>query len=136
MELQIKIVGCLLILLALLHGFFPKYFNWGQELTTLSLINRQMMYVHMFFIALGVFLSGLLCLTSSDALLHTILGRRISLAFGIFCAVRLYFQFFVYAAKLWKGKMFETTIHILFCLFWAYVSTIFILAYTSPITSS
>lgn len=129
MELQIKIIGGLFILLALLHFFFPEYFNWKKELGSLSLINRQMMYVHMFFIAFGVFLLGLLCLTSSDALLNTTFGRRVSLGLAVFWTVRLYVQLFVYSTKLWKGKALETIIHILFSLFWAYVSTIFILAY-------
>lgn len=129
MALQIKIIGGLLIGLAFLHIFFPRFFKWKGQLATLSLINRQMMYVHMFFIAVFIFLLGLLCLTSSDALLNTSLGRRISLGIGIFWALRLYFQFFVYSAKLWKGKVFETTVHILFSLFWAYFSLIFLLGY-------
>jgi hypothetical protein len=41
----------------------------------------------------------------------------------------LYVQFFVYSTKLWKGKAFETMAHILFSLFWTYVSTVFILVY-------
>ena len=129
MELQIKIIGGLFILLAFLHIFFPKYFNWKQELGSLSLINRQMMYVHTFFIAFGIFLLGLLCLTSSDALLNTTFGRRVSLGIGIFWTVRLYVQFFVFSPDLWKGRAFETMIHILFSLFWAYISTIFVLGY-------
>ena len=127
MLVQLKIIGGLFILLAFLHVFFPKYFAWKQELSPLSLINRQMMYVHLFFIALLVFLLGLLCLTSADALLNTQLGKRISLGLGLFWAIRLYVQFFVYSPKLWKGKRFETSMHILFSLFWAYVSTIFII---------
>ena len=59
MELQLKIIGVLLIALALLHAFFPRYFQWKKELSGLKLINRQMMYVHTFFIALAVFLMGL-----------------------------------------------------------------------------
>jgi hypothetical protein len=129
MELQIKIIGGLFMLLALLHVFFPKYFNWNNELNSLSLMNRQMVQVHLFFIAFGLFLVGLLCLTSSDGLLNTLFGRRVSLGLGIFWAVRLYFQFFVYSGKLWKGKAFETTVHILLSLFWSYVSLVFILGY-------
>ena len=129
MELQIKIIGGLFILLAFLHIFFPKYFHWKQELGSLSLINREMMYVHTFFIAFGIFLMGLLCLTSSDALLNSTFGRRVSLGIGIFWAVRLYVQFFVFSTNLWRGKPFETMIHILFSLFWTYVSIIFVLGY-------
>ena len=129
MELQIKIIGCLFVLLAFLHVFFPKYFNWKEDLGSLSLMNRQMMYVHMFFIAFGVFLLGLLCLTSSHALSNTPFGKRVSLGLGIFWAVRLYVQFFVYSTKLWRGKAFETMVHILFSFFWTYASTIFMLVY-------
>jgi hypothetical protein len=129
MELHLKIAGILLILLGLLHFFFPKYFNWKQELSPLSIINRQMMYVHMFFIAFAVFLTGLLCLTSSNELLNTTLGKRISLGLGMFWIVRLGVQFFGYSSKTWKGKSFETTIHILLSVLWIYLSTVFILTY-------
>jgi hypothetical protein len=129
MELHLKIIGCLLILLALLHFFFPGYFNWKQELSSLSIFNRQMMYVHMYFIAIFVFLVGLLCLTSSNELLTTTLGKRISLGLGIFWTIRLGVQFFGYSSKIWKGRSFETIVHIFFSIFWTYISTIFVLAY-------
>ena len=129
MELHFKIIGVLLILLGLLHFVFPKYFSWKQQLSSLSIINRQIMYVHSFFIALVVFLIGLLCLTSSDELLRTALGKRICLGIGIFWIARLYVQFFGYSPKIWKGKSFETTVHILFSIFWAYLSVIFIMTY-------
>jgi hypothetical protein len=45
-----------------------------------------MMYVHSFFIAFGVFLAGLLCLTSSHELPGTTLGKKISLGLGVFWA--------------------------------------------------
>jgi len=129
MELHLKIIGCFLISLALLHFFFPRYFNWKQELTSLSIINRQMMYVHSFFIALVIFLMGLLCITSSNDLLHTSLGKRVSLGLGIFWAMRLIIQLFVYSPKNWKGKTFETIIHSLFVVLWTYLSIVFILTY-------
>ena len=129
MELHLKIIGGLFIVLALSHFFFPDYFNWKQELAYLSMINRQMAYVHLFFIALAVFLVGLLCLVSSNELLNTPLGKRISLGLGLFWTVRLYFQFFVYSSKLWKGKAFETSVHVLFSMFWTYAGIVFILAY-------
>jgi len=129
MELHIKIIGALLIVLALVHISFPKKFNWKQELSSLSIMNRQIMYVHSFFIAFMIFLMGVLCLTSANELLHTTLGKRISLGLGIYWATRLFFQFFIYSSKVWKGKTFETAIHILFSIFWTYLSIVFILAY-------
>lgn len=96
---------------------------------TLSLLNRQMMYVHLFFIGFVVFLNGLLCLTSSEEMLTTALGKRISLGIGIFWAMRLYVQFFGYSSQLWKGKVFETIIHILFTGLWTYLSAVFLLVW-------
>lgn len=126
METQLKIIGILLMILALIHIIFPKYFNWKEELKPLSLMNRQMMTVHTFFIALVVFLMGLLCLTSAADLAQTKLGKTISFGLGVFWTTRLFFQFFIYSPKLWKGKIFETIIHILFSLLWIYLSVVFL----------
>ena len=126
MELHFKIIGVLLIGLAMIHIPFPKRFNWDVELKSLSLLNRQMMKVHTFFIALTVFLMGVLCLTSANELIETPLGKRISLGLGVFWAVRLFIQFFGYSTELWKGKAFETTMHVVFSLLWVYLSGIFL----------
>lgn len=129
MELHLKIIGMLLIVLAFIHAIFPKYFKWEQELTSLSIINRQLMYVHSFFIALMVLLMGVLCLTSATELIETTFGKRISLGLAIFWIIRLFTQFFGYSKKIWKGKTFETSIHILFSALWIYLSVIFCLAH-------
>jgi hypothetical protein len=129
MELHLKIIGILLVLLSLLHAIFPRYFKWKSELNSISDINRQMMYVHAFFIAFLVFLMGLLCLTSSAELITTTFGKRISMGLGIFWLTRLFIQFFGYSSLLWKGKTFETTVHVLFTALWTYLSTVFLLIY-------
>ena len=126
MKTQFNVIGILLIVLACIHIFFPKYFNWKEELKSLSLINRQMMTVHTFFIALTVSLMGVLCLTSASGLIETELGKKISFGLGLFWAIRLFFQFFVYSPKLWKGKKFETIMHFSFAFLWAYLSFVFI----------
>jgi len=131
MELHLKIIGFCLIALGLVHAIFPRQFNWKQELSSLSVMNREMMYVHTFFIAFTLFLAGLLCLTSATDLVSTTLGKRISFGLGIFCTVRLLVQFFGYSSKTWRGKSLETKIHILFSMFWAYLSAVFILIYLS-----
>ncbi len=126
MEIHLKIIGCVLIVLALIHTIFPKYFHWDKELKMLSLINQQMMKIHTFFIAFTVFLIGILCLTSSSELIQTSLGRKISLGLGVFWSIRLIIQFFGYSPLLWKGKTFETLVHIAFSLLWAYLSITFV----------
>ena len=129
MELQLKIIGLVLIGLAIVHIIFPTYFNWKKELKSLSLINIQMMYVHTFFVAFMVFLMGLLCFFCAYDIIHTRLGRQLSLGLFIFWGLRLVFQFFVYSPKLWRGKRFETIMHIVFSILWIYLTVIFLLIY-------
>lgn len=131
MELHLKIIGSCLIVLGLVHAIFPRQFNWKQELSSLSIVNKEMMYVHTFFIAFTLFLVGLLCLTSSTDLISTTFGKRVSLGLGIFFLLRLLVQFFGYSSKTWKGKTLETTVHILFSIFWTYVTAIFFLIYSA-----
>lgn len=127
--INLKIIGVLLMLLATLHLVFPKYFNWKKELGMLSLINRQMMYIHTFFIGLIVLLMGILCFALPEELVSTPFGKKISFGIGIFWTARLYFQFFGYSSMIWKGKTFETIIHVLFTLLWIYLSVIFLYIY-------
>jgi len=129
LDIQIRIVGILLVLLSFLHIVFPRYFNWKEELKSLSLMNRQMMKTHTFFIAFTVFLMGSLCFTSSKDLIETNLGNTISLGFAFFWSIRLLLQFFGYSSELWKGKTFETIVHIFFSCFWLYLSVLFWLSY-------
>jgi hypothetical protein len=129
MEFHLHLIGILLITLALLHTVFPKYLKWKHDLSALNPVNRQIMYVHSFFIALMVALIGLLCLTSSHELLYTPLGKKIALGLALFWSVRWFVQFFGYSSKLWKGKRFETTVHVLLALFWTYLAIVFICTY-------
>ena len=125
MQLQLEVTGALLVLLALLHAGFGWYFDWRREFASVSLLNRQMMHVHTFFVAFTVGLMGLLCLTSAVELIGTPLGRWVSLGLGVFWLARLLIQFFGYSASLWRGKRFETIVHVLFSLFWAYLTVLF-----------
>lgn len=127
MESHLKVIGVIFILLSLIHIIFPKYFHWKKELSSLSLINKQMMIIHTFFIALIVLLMGILCLTSSSEIVETTLGKKLALGLGVFWGIRLIIQFFGYSSLLWKGKIFETTIHIVFTMLWTYLTVIFFL---------
>lgn len=125
MELHLKIIGALLIPLALVHVIFPRYFDWKNNLQPLSLINRQMMKTHTFFIALTVFGIGWLCLTAAADLVGTALGQQLCLGLAFFWGIRFFFQLFVYSSKLWRGKPFETAVHIVFTGFWLYMTVVF-----------
>lgn len=126
MELHLKIIGIALMLLAFVHAIFPKYFNWKIELKGLSLMNRQMMKIHTFFIALTVFLLGLLSFSLSEDLIGTNLGHKLCIGIGVFWTIRGVLQFIGYSPKLWKGKLFETIVHIVFSGFWIYLSVVYL----------
>ena len=80
MELHLKIVGFILIALAFVHIIFPRYFAWKEQLKSLTLINKQLMYVHTFFIAITTLLMGVLCILCARDLVGTAFGQKI--AFG------------------------------------------------------
>ena len=125
-EIHLRIVGALLMIVALLHSIFPRYFKWKEELARVSLINRQMMYVHSLFLALGVFGMGALCVLSSSELVNTGLGKRVCLGLGVFWVLRLFVQFVGYSSKNWRGKRFETAVHVGMVGLWGYVSGVFL----------
>lgn len=125
MHLHLIVTGVLLFALALVHLVFPSYFNWKKELPLLSLVNRQLMTIHTFFIALTVLLMGVLCLVATDDLINTRLGKVITTGLAIFWSIRLIIQFFGYSSKLWRGKVFETVVHVFFVFLWTYLSFIF-----------
>jgi hypothetical protein len=133
MEIHIKIVGSLLIALSLMHIVIPKYFKWQKELAPLSLITRQIFYVHTFFIAFIVLLMGLLCINYSSELAHDPFGRVISLGLFGFWLTRLVFQFLVYSPDVWRGKRFETVMHVVFALTWTYFTSVFFFSYLNQI---
>ena len=135
MEIHLKIVGALLIALSLMHIIIPKYFKWEQELKSLSLITKQILYVHTFFIAFIVLLMGLLCLSYASELVNDPFGRMISLGLFGFWLTRLIFQFFVYSPKVWRGKRFETVMHVMFSIAWLYFTIVFFFCYLESIVS-
>ena len=121
-EIHLKLIGIIFIFLSLVHIVFPKRFQWKDELSKISLLNRQMMYVHTFFIALFVMLNGLLFLFYSRELTTpSPLSNAVIFGLLIFWSVRGICQHFFYSTELWKGKKFETGIHILFSCLWLYV---------------
>jgi hypothetical protein len=121
--MNLRIVGVLLVLLGLSHAFFSRYFRWDRELAEVSLLTRQIFFVHSFFIALGVVLGGAGSFLCADALLRPgSLSRTLLAGMTVFWLCRLLAQFFAYDARIWKGDRFRTVMHAAFCVLWIYVT--------------
>lgn len=125
MNILLKITGFALLILALIHLIFPRYFKWKTELGQLSLINRQLMEVHTFFIAVMVALMGLLCLFTTTTDWKNPMGMLVAIGISIFWYLRLLVQLFYYSSSLWRGKRWETSIHLLFTCLWIFLGSFF-----------
>jgi hypothetical protein len=123
LAMNLRIVGVLLVLLGLSHAFFSRYFRWDRELAEVSLLTRQIFFVHSFFIALGVVLGGAGSFLCADALLRPgSLSRALLAGMTLFWLCRLLAQFFAYDARIWKGNRFRTIMHAAFSVLWIYVA--------------
>lgn len=126
LNLHLRLVGATMLVLAAAHAYFPRRFAWAEETARLSLLNRQIFYVHTFFIVLILALNGSLCLFAPEALLEpTRLGYLLALGLVLFWGTRLAVQLFVYDRNLWRGRRVETTVHLLFTVLWTYYAAVF-----------
>jgi hypothetical protein len=119
----LRLGGIALIGLFVLNFFVPKKFKWAEELPRLSLLNRRIFQVHAIFIALILLMMGLLLVTLPHALIApTPLARAVCGGLAAFWLVRLWMQWFLYDAELWRGKTFETAMHFAFTGLWIFLS--------------
>jgi hypothetical protein len=51
------------------------------------------------------------------------------LGLSLFWGIRFAVQHVVYSPSLWRGKAFETAIHVLFSLLWLWLSVLFLSIY-------
>jgi hypothetical protein len=129
LRIHLQIVGVLQIALALAHIGFPRRFGWRAETARLSLLTRQIFYVHAFFICFILVLFGMLNLLCVDELLKPgLLARAVLSGITLFWATRWVIQFFVYDSQLWKGHRFNTVMHIVFATLWTYFASVYGLA--------
>ena len=120
---NLRVVGALLLLLGASHAFFNRYFGWDRELQNVSLLTRQIFYVHTFFIGLAVVLAGAGSLLYANALVRPeALSRAILAGLVAFWLCRLLAQFVAYDSAIWRGNRFRTFMHAAFSLFWCYVA--------------
>lgn len=126
---HLKLVGLVLVLLGLSHAFFNRHFGWSRELQAVSLLTRSVFFVHLFFIALGVVLSGALTFAYARELQHpSSLNRGLLASACAFWLCRLIAQFAGYDSAIWRGDRFRTCMHVAFTFLWSYVTTVYGLA--------
>lgn len=125
-SLLLKIAGAGLILLAFLHIPIGRALKWKEDAKKLTPVNERIFHVHAFFICLILVLMGLPCLLMPRVFLEpSAAGLWLSASLLVFWLARLYCQFFVYRAELWKGKRLETFLHWWLSFVWAALASLF-----------
>ncbi len=121
-EIHLRIAGALLLALAAMHMFLPRQLDWKNDMAKVSLANRQIFFVHVFFIALFVTLTGILSLCFAPALLEkTMLSRVVLVGLIVFWAARFVTQIIIYDSRIWRGDRARTMVYYGFAGFCAYL---------------
>jgi hypothetical protein len=126
LAIPLRIAGAGLILLAALHVPIGRHLKWREEASFLSPVNASIFRVHTFFICLVLVLMGLPCLLDPLVFLERSRAASwLSWSFSIFWITRLFVQWFVYPADLWRGKKMETIVHAWFTVLWLFLAALF-----------
>lgn len=126
LTILLRVAGAGLVSLAFLHIPIGRTLKWKEDGRKLSSVNEQIFHVHTFFLCLIILLMALPCLFMPSVFLtKSPAGLWVAASFTLFWATRLYFQFFIYRADLWRGKHMETVMHYLFALVWLTLTALF-----------
>jgi hypothetical protein len=122
----LRLAGAGLILLALLHVPIGRHLKWREDVARLTPVNASIFYVHSFFICLVLVMMGAPCVLDPAIFLErSRAGTWMTWSYAIFWGIRLYFQWFVYKADLWRGKRKETGLHWWFTFVWLGLTILF-----------
>ena len=126
MKTCLEIAGVLQLLLATAHFAFARRLGWREELQRVSLLTRQIFWVHTGFLMLVLAGFGVVSLACAEELLAgTRLSRIVLGGLAVFWAVRWYCQFFIYRPELWRGDPFKTRVHAGFGMLWTFLAGVY-----------
>ena len=126
---HLRVVGVVMAFLVVVNLVVPRRFHWREEMSRLSLLNRQIFQAHNVFLILTLALFSVLLLTSGAALLEpTRLSRAVLGGLMVFWGLRMLMQWYFYSPLIWRGHRFNTVMHYVFSVVWVYVTTVFALA--------
>ena len=123
---HLRIIGVVMASLVVVNLMVPWRFHWREEMSRLSLLNRQIFQAHNVFLILTLALFSALLLTCGPALLEpTRLSRAVLAGLTMFWGLRMLMQWCFYSPLIWRGHRFNTVMHYVFSVTWVYVTTVF-----------
>jgi hypothetical protein len=133
--LNLRLAGVVMASLVVVNLMVPGRFHWREEMSRLSLVNRQIFQAHSVFLVLTLALFSALLLTCGPALLEpTRLSRAVLAGLTIFWGLRMLMQWCFYSPSIWRGHRFNTVMHYTFSVVWVYVTTVFAVALWANLT--
>lgn len=130
LELALRIVGASHLVLAIAHIPIANHLQWKTDIQHATPLTQQIFWSHAFFICVVLSLMGALAIYDPQTLIvRSQLGLYVTGGLTLFWGLRLIFQWFVYSAAHWRGKRFETFIHLLFSTTWMTYTTVYAIAF-------
>ena len=124
--LHLRLAGALLLCLAAAHVVLPRALGWSVELQSVSLMTRQVSYVHTYFIGLLCALFGLAgTVLATDLLTPDRLARAVLIGAIAVWGSRLLAELCIFDSSLWRGNTLTVLGHVAFVLLWTYQTLVF-----------
>jgi hypothetical protein len=125
--LLLRVAGAGLVLLALAHIPMSRELRWREEATRMSAQNESIFHVHTFFVCVMLAVMGARALFAPEIFIEPgTAAAWLSWTYALVWALRLYVQWFVFPQALWRGKRFETAMHVLFTVIWTALTVLFV----------
>lgn len=123
----LRVAGAGTIALAFAHIPMAKVLGWREDAARMSPQNASIFHVHTFFVCVMLAVMGARALFAPQIFIeHTTAAAWLSWTYALVWALRLYVQWFVFPQALWRGKRFETAIHVLFTVIWTALTALFV----------
>ncbi|MCU0633415.1 MAG: hypothetical protein MUE41_00975 [Gemmatimonadaceae bacterium] len=127
LSVALRVAGAGLLLLAIAHVPIARQLRWREEAARLSAANAAIFHVHTLFICAMLVLMGLPALLAPELfIVPSRAGAWLAWSFAAMWGLRLYVQWFVFPQHLWRGKAFETAMHLLFTVIWSGLTALFV----------
>jgi len=123
--MNLRLAGFLILALAAVYPTHAQRFGWREELQRVSLLTRNIFHVHCGFIVLLLVLQGILLAMFPQTVLERS-AAAIALLIGLcaFWVYRLIAQLVMFDRRLWVGQRFNAFVHVMFTVFWLYLSAV------------
>ncbi|MCB1237860.1 MAG: hypothetical protein KDM91_22535 [Verrucomicrobiae bacterium] len=105
--------ACGQLAIAMINLRLDRLLGWRAELDTLSLLLREVFFIHKWFITITLVIFGVVTLRFAGefAAGTNALGRWLAAGIGLFWAIRTGVQWLYYDWSHWRGKAGRTAIH-------------------------